>query len=69
MMNSKLLREGLNQIKERYGIAVLHDERKIIALVADLVPNGKIECNALKNVYDSGAMRIFLSASKKLLMN
>ena len=63
-MNSKLLREGLNQIKERYGIVVLHDERKTIALFADLVPNAKIERSALKNVYDSGAMRILLSATE-----
>lgn len=63
-MNSKLLREGLNQIKERYGIVVLHDERKTIALFSDFVPNGRVERNALKHTYGSGAMKYLLSATE-----
>ena len=63
-MNSELLREGLNQIKKQYGVATLHEERKTIALFADFVPDGCIERNALKHTYESGAMRILLSATE-----
>ena len=65
-MNSKLLREGLNQIKKRFGLAVFHEDRKTIALFSDFVPDGRVERNALKHTYDSGAMRILLSATEKL---
>ena len=65
-MNSKLLREGLNQIKKRFGLAVFHEDRKTIALFSDFVPDGRLERNALKHTYDSGAMRILLSATENL---
>lgn len=61
-MNDQLLRDGLIQIKKQYGIAVLYDERKTMALFADFVPEGRVERNALKHTYISGAMRILLSA-------
>ena len=48
-MNSKLLREGLNQIKERFGLDVLREERKTIMLFSDFVPHGRVERNALKH--------------------
>ena len=63
-MNSKLLREGLNQIKKRFGLDALHEERKTLALFADFVPDGRIERNALKHTYDSGAMKYLLSAAE-----
>lgn len=61
-MNNKLLREGLKQIIARFGIAALHEERKTIALFDDFVPDGRVERNALRQTYNSGAMRILLSA-------
>lgn len=61
-MNSELLREGSNQIIARFGIAALHEERKTIALFDDFVPDGRVERNALRQTYNSGAMRILLSA-------
>ena len=63
-MNSKLLREGLNQIKKRFGLAVFHEDRKTIALFSDFVPDAKVERNALKHTYDSGAMKFLLSATE-----
>lgn len=63
-MNSKLLREGLNQIKKRFGLAAFHDDRKTVALFADFVPEGRVERNALKHACDSGAMKFLLSATE-----
>lgn len=63
-MNSKLLREGLNQIKKRFGLAVFHEDRKTISLFSDFVPDGRVERNALKHTYDSGAMKYLLSATE-----
>ena len=61
-MNSKLLREGLDQIKKSFGISTFHDGRRMVALFSDLVPEGRIERNALKHLYDSGAMKFLLSS-------
>ena len=68
-MNSKSLREGLTQIKKRFGFFALREERKLLALIADFVSDGRIERNTLKHTYDSGAMRILLSTIEKLLVN
>lgn len=60
-MNKEILVDGIRQIIKNIGIENMTDGKRVIALFADLVPNGKTERNALKHTYDSGAMRIIVS--------
>ena len=61
-MNSKLLIDGIGQIKKFIGIENMGESKKVLAIFHDLVPNGKTERNALRYTYDSGAMHYLLSA-------
>lgn len=63
-MDTKLLIDGLNQIKNQFGIATLHDARKTTALFSDLVANARTERRALECMYSSGAMEFILSAAE-----
>lgn len=63
-MDTKLLIDGLSQIKNQFGIATLHDARKTTALFSDLVANARTERRALECMYSSGAMEFILSAAE-----
>ena len=64
-MDVNILTGALTQIIERYGTDVLKDERRTIALLSDFLPNRKRERNALKCLYDSGAMSILIREAER----
>lgn len=61
-MNIKLLRDVLVKIKDMYGTDTLYQERAA-NIFSDLAPNARIERDALKRMYSSGAMRILRMAA------
>ena len=64
-MNFDVLQDGLSKVIQSEGMETIKNGRKVVAILSDYIPNAKVERNALKSVYESGAMKYLLLASEQ----